>query len=194
MKLLVYDCEIVNAIPFTGRIPEKGITYCRGWQDYEGMGISVICAYLWDVGYRVFLADNLGAFKELAQDPETLVIGFNNRTFDDRLLRAHGIEIPPERSWDLLRAVRAARGANPDGVGGTTQHALCQANFLAGKTGSGADVPLLWQTGKRGQVIDYCLNDTLQLKKLIELVLCGRLRDPESGRILKIPEPGLVRL
>lgn len=189
MKLVIYDAEIKNAIPEKGVAPLEGVTYCRGWGDHAGMGIAVICAYVWDEGYRVYLEDNLSAFKELVEAPDTLIVGFNNRSFDDQLLEACGIHVPTNHSWDLLRAVRVARGMSPSGVSGPSLHILCQANFLAGKSGSGAFAPILWQRGKHGQVISYCLNDTIQLKKLIELVVVGRLRDPESGRVLNVQRP-----
>src|ERR1700731_232353 len=107
MKILVYDAEIVNAIPVKGQPPLPGVTYCKGWSDHEGMGVSVITAYLWDDGYRVFLADNFDGFKSLAERADVLCVGYNNRVFDDLLVRrALGVRIPENRSWDLLRAVR----------------------------------------------------------------------------------------
>jgi hypothetical protein len=194
MKLMVYDAEILNAIPVKGEPKIEGIRYCAGWTDYEGMGVSVICAYVWDSGYRVFLADNMHEFKELAEDPETLLVGFNNRAFDDSLVRlALGINIEERRSWDLLRAYRVARGQDPGYIaGGANLDKLCKANFLPGKSGSGAFAPILWQQGKHGQVIDYCMRDTDQTLKLLELVMDGRLRDHESGRVLNVQMPVTV--
>jgi hypothetical protein len=190
MRIVVYDAEILNAIPDKGSASIEGITYAKNWGDHVGMGVSVITAYVWEHGYRVFLADNFATFKELAEDPETLCVGYNNRVFDDLLLeRALGITIPVSRSYDLLRAVKVARGQNPAGVGGPSLGALCEANFLPGKNGTGAFAPILWQKGKIGQVIDYCLNDTAQTVRLLELVLAGRLRDPDSGRILSVSQP-----
>jgi hypothetical protein len=192
VKWVVYDAEIVNGIlgKGAGEIPVPGIQYCAGWTDYLGMGISVIAAYVWGEGYRIFLADNLEEFKVLAEAPDTLCIGFNNRAFDDRLLAAHGIHVPERRSWDLLRAVRVARGGSADYLkGGPNLDKLCKANFLPGKSGDGAHAPVLWQQGYRGRVINYCLNDTLKTKKLIELVVDHRLRDHESGRVIPVALP-----
>lgn len=194
MKILVYDAEILNAIPEKGVAPVEGVRYCKGWGDFEGMGVSVICAHVQGAGYRVFLEDNFDVFRDLAQDPETLLVGFNNRVFDDSLVRLSlNINIDERRSWDLLRGVRVARGHDPGYIaGGPNLDSLCKANFLPGKIGNGAFAPMLWQRGKHGQVIDYCLNDVIQLKKLIELVELGRLRDHESGRILRVEMPVTV--
>lgn len=191
MKMMVYDAEIINAIPTKGAAPVPGVSYCQGWGDHVGMGVSVIAAYVWDQGYRIFLADNMHEFRELAESPETLCVGFNNHAFDDVLVRrCLGINLGEHRSWDLLRAVRVARGQDPGYIaGGPNLDSLARANFLPGKSGAGAFAPNLWQQGKIGQVIDYALNDCMQTKKLIERVLAGSLRDHESGRTLPVVPP-----
>lgn len=187
MKLVVYDCEILNVIPnsMTRGAPEEGVKYCKGWGDFEGMGISVICAYVWGEGYRVFLADNLPEFTALAGAESTILVGFNNRAFDDKLVAAHSTFVPEHRSWDLLREVRRAKGANPDAPGSGTGglNGLAIANFLQGKQ-STANAPRDWQQGLHGKVIDQCLNDVIITKKLVELALDYRLRDPATGRKL----------
>jgi hypothetical protein len=190
MRIMVYDAEIENAIPTKDEAPLPGINYCKSWSDHAGMGVSVICAYLLDEGPRVFLKDNFSAFKALAEAPDVLCVGYNSHSFDDLLMaRALGIHIAPGRSWDLLRAVRVARGQSPGAPGGPSLHNLCQANFLPGKSGSGAFAPILWQKGKLGQVVDYALNDVMQTYALLELVRVGRLRDADSGRILNVIWP-----
>jgi hypothetical protein len=188
MNLVVYDCETQNVIPTKGEEPLPGIEYAMGWGDHAGMGISCLCAYIWGEGYRVFLQDNFAAFAQLAMQDSTLLIGFNNRAFDEKLLAAClGVHVPEHRSWDLLREVRRAKGANPDAPGGGTGglDGLSRANFLPGKE-STANSPLLWQQGKRGAVIDACLKDVMLTKKLVELALSSRLRCPETGRKLEI--------
>ncbi len=190
MRIVVYDAEIENAIPTKGEEPIPGIRYCHGWGDHEGMGISVLAAYVWEEGYRIFMKDNAEAFKSLAEAPDTVLVGFNNRVFDDLLVeRCWGVAVSPSRSWDLLRAIRVARGDSPGSVGGPGLNRLCEANFLPPKAGHGAFAPILWQKGKVGQVIDYCLGDVLRTVKLVELVHAGRLRDPDSGRVLDVQFP-----
>lgn len=190
MKLVVYDCETKNAIPSRHETPLDGIKYCAGWTDHAGMGVAVICAYVWGEGYRVFLDDNFDEWRALVERDDTVFAGFNNHSFDDKLVGAAlGTHIPAARSYDLLEEVRVARGMARLGVGGVSQHELLRANFLEGKRGSGAFAPILWQKGKRGQVIDYCLQDVIGLKKLIELVYADRVRDPETQRILHINKP-----
>ena len=58
-SVLVYDIEIVNAIPDREGIKKEGVEYCEGWGDHAGMGISVIGAYdALEDRYRVFCEDN----------------------------------------------------------------------------------------------------------------------------------------
>lgn len=58
MKALVYDLEIINAVPGREK-PIEGIKYCEGRHDHAGMGISVIGAFDYSTQrYRVFLEDN----------------------------------------------------------------------------------------------------------------------------------------
>jgi hypothetical protein len=188
MKLMVYDCETRHAIPKKNAEAVPGVVYCGGWTDYAGMGVSVITAYVWGEGYRIFLEDNMDEFKVLAQDPNTILAGFHNHRFDDRLIAgALGVSIETTRSWDLLREIAKAVGVNPDGVPpGYGLSAMCEANFLERKTRSGAEAPLLWQGGELGKLIDYGLSDTIRTKKLIELAVEGKLRSPVNFRLLSI--------
>ena len=43
--ILVYDLEIVQAIPQRNKAKEPDIVYCAGWEDHANMGVSVIGAY-----------------------------------------------------------------------------------------------------------------------------------------------------
>ena len=186
MKLVVYDCEIRHCIP-DGKNPiPEGMACCAGWTDYVGMGISVITAYVWGEGYRVFLEDNMEEFKALASDPETMLAGFHSWRFDDRLISAVlGIQIA--QSWDLLYQIALAAALNPHGVPhGYSLDAVCEANFLPKKSRSGAQAPILWQSGMIGTLIDYGLGDVMRTKKLIELALDGRLRSPIHFRRLEV--------
>jgi hypothetical protein len=197
VKLVVYDCETKHCIPSSKTEPLlPGVIYCNGWTDYAGMGISIVTAYIWGEGYRVFLADNMDEFKVLAADPNTIMAGFHSERFDNRLVKgALGVEIDPHRSFDLLRAIAKAVGVNPDGVPhGYGLSAMCEANFLPRKQRDGVDAPLLWQRGCLGALIDYGLGDTIRTKKLIELAVDGRLRSPINFRCLELDVSAIAHL
>lgn len=108
--MLIYDIEILNAIPDRSGQRQEGVEYCEGWHDYAGMSIACVGAYDYKHDRsRVFLADNLQEFGWWAVTQEC-VVGFNNNRFDNRLLEAQGIAIQPEKSYDLLQEIWRAAG------------------------------------------------------------------------------------
>ena len=183
MNLIIYDAEIRNGVATRDNPAQPGYRYAKGWHDFEGMDIATICAYdIAEASYRVFLEDNLSDFADLIAKRDG-VLGFNNHRFDDKLMRAHNIIIPPEKSFDLAASIwRAAgipQGEHPKGL---SLNACCAAHGLPTKTGNGADAPQDFQDGRIGRVIDYCLNDvrcTLRLYRYIERT--GGLIDPRDG-------------
>ena len=175
--MLVFDGEIIKAILGKKEVPIEGIEYCNGWGDFEGMGISVIavCDYK-EAKYRVFLEDNLAELQKLI-DERDFVIGFNNKNFDNKLLAAHGINIPEEKSFDLLVAIEEVTGTKKGlGLG-----PIAEANFTTSKNGDGAFAPILWQQKQYGKVIDYCLNDVkMTLNVLNKILEDGWIVDPRN--------------
>ena len=190
MNLVIYDTEIINAVPPADpALRDPDISYCKGWDDKAGMGISVITAY--DVALhqpRVFMLDNFEDFARLIAERDA-VVGFNNQRFDDPLLAANGIDV--DVSIDLAaliwRAAGIEDGAHPKGLG---LDALCRANGIPGKSGNGADAPFLFQHGYFGELIDYCLTDTLRTLQLYRhLVSAGGCIDPRTGERLTVMVP-----
>ena len=189
--LLVYDLEIVKAIPPRVGELEEGIEYCAGWDDHANMGVSVIGAYDFETERtRVFLADNFDEFETLAA--ERTVAGFNSVKFDDAVCAAAGLKVRTE--YDLLvelwRAVGLGPTFRPATHGGYGLDATAQANGLPGKTGHGALAPVLWQRGEYGSVIDYCLEDVRLTEQLIRWVgERGSLECPKTGRMIDVRSP-----
>ena len=193
-KILVYDIEIVNAIPDRKTLNKDGIKYCNGWGDHVNMGVSVIGAYDYARDRtRVFCKDNIGEFFSLAKSSKVLV-GFNNISFDNVVLE-HVAQMPrgSTRYYDILRELWVASGLTPAfsfpthlGFG---LDATCLANGLTPKTGDGALAPVQWQRGEIGKVIDYCLNDVLMTKQLLDQIEAkGWLRSPKDGKALNMPQ------
>lgn len=190
MDVIVYDIEIQKAIP-SREPPVAGVAYCNGWKDYAGMGIAVLCAtHVTERVPRVFLEDNLTDFA--AWSKGCVLAGHSNRGFDDPILQAMGLWTA-QASYDLLRALRAAVGESPDFVPGKTKGGrkvddLARVNLNGmQKSMDGALAPILWQQGKRGLIIDYCLRDVA-----IELALFdrrGALVDPVTQRLVMLREP-----
>jgi len=187
MSIIVYDLEIIKAIQSRGEAIRPGIEYCGGWDDHAGMGISAITAYDYAADrYRVFLEDNFGEFVHLCKSRPT-IIGFNSIQFDDRVCAAAGLDVVT--TYDLrveilnaLKEGKFARGLNLD--------AIAAANLGTTKSGHGADAPANWQKGLKGDVIDYCLEDTRITKKIVDRILrFGELIDPRNKRVFPIRRP-----
>jgi hypothetical protein len=190
MNRLIYDIEIIKAIPNGERI--DGIEYCGGWRDFEGMGISVI-GYQYNhepINYVSSAAGFLDLLVTL-DDTEYSLVGFNSRSFDDKLLAANGLE-GVTTHYDLLEEVRIAAGFQshfqsvPKGYSYKLD-AIAQANGMA-KTGHGALAPVLWQQGKQQDVIDYCKTDIAITSAMLDLGLAGELIDPNTGNKLLLRE------
>lgn len=195
-KLIIYDCEIVKAIP-PGKDSERlaGIEYAGGWRDFLNLGISVICAYDYrEDRYRVFCADNFQEFQKLV-DSANVIISFNGLAFDNRLCEANGLNVPGEKSYDLLVEVWAATGLGQEyqypSHSGFGLDACVKANFLnEAKSGHGASAPVQWQRGEIGAVIDYCLQDVRLTKLLIDKVIKkGCLNNPKETGTLTMRKP-----
>lgn len=188
--MMLYDIEIKRMIPDHRRDPIEGLEYCQGWTDFQGMGIAVVCAYEYERdAYAVFCDDNLSGLKLLIEKQDR-VIGFNNHSFDDRLLEAYHISIGAERSADLLRAIVQAKGVpfSPKACKGLKLDALARVNLNgAGKSGNGALAPMLYQRHMTGTLINYCLRDVRLLKGLVDLARArGYLICPNTGERIAI--------
>jgi len=194
--MLIYDIEIVNAIPPkdpSDRI--EGVTYCDGWHDFEHMGIAVVGAYdSVEDAFRVFCRDNLTDFWGLAVDQD-LVVGFNNISFDNRLLAAEGFDFSALPCWDLMREVWDGAGLapkyDPKHHKGLGLDDLARANTGYCKSGDGAMAPVNWQRGHVGTVIDYCLTDVWLTRELVLKAFSrGWLVDPRrKGHAIPIRRP-----
>lgn len=192
---IVYDVEIIKAIPNKKDPKIEGIEYCEGWGDHKGMGISVICAYDYvERRFRAFCKDNFDEFQTLV-DASDWVAGFNIINFDNKVCAANGIAVPEGKSYDILRAIWKAAGLDPTIFnskthGGFSLDAVADLNLGRKKTGHGALAPIEWQQGKYGSVIDYCLEDVrLEARLLNQILNEGKLMNPKDGKVLHIERP-----
>jgi hypothetical protein len=197
VKTVIYDIEIAKAIRGKNEAPIPGIEYCAGWQDHANMGISSIAA--WDSStdrFRVFLEDNLPGFATLIADADQIVT-FNGISFDNAVCRAHSIEVPVDRDYDILVEFWQAAGLGPKfsypSHIGFSLDAVCEANLGEKKSGNGALAPVLYQRDQIGELVDYNLNDVCLTKKIFDLIIRdnGVMKDPRDSRrflTLTIPD------
>lgn len=198
--MIIFDCEIVKAIPPKDGKKVKEINYCAGWRDFDNMGISVISAYDYvEDRYRIFCQDNFSEFQTLLEK-RNVIVGFNSLAFDNKLCAANGIYVPAEKSYDILVEVWKAKGLgktfnikNSHRYLGLGLDNLVQINFEQKKTGNGELAPVFWQERKIGAVADYCLTDVWLTKMLMDRILeTGQLLDSHKnsfGKILEVEKP-----
>ena len=193
--MIIYDCEIIKGILGKKDIRQQRIGYCDGWRDFEGMGISVICTYDYTTDrYGAFCEDNFDDFRGLVSKSNGPIVGFNSLSFDNRLCAANSIDVPDEKSYDILVEIWKAVGLQPEfqfpshiGYG---LDAVVEANFGLGKTGHGANAPIHWQQGKYGSVIRYCLDDVWLTKKVLDRIIRkGELENPKGSGSINIRRP-----
>lgn len=204
----IFDLEIIKGIPPKNpadRVP--GIEYCDGWKDFKDMGISVMGSneMLLD-GERV-VASEACCFEwsqDRDRDRETICLlkkegykfgGFNSRKFDDLLLQANGVALTSD--FDILEMVLEAAGCseieywNLEPRRSYSLDAITRANGLV-KTGEGSLAPVWWQQGEKQRVIDYCKNDAEIEAEVFQLLLNGKLKDPNTGELLHYPVSKLL--
>lgn len=188
--MLIYDIEIANPVPPKDGELKQGITYAKGWEYPATMGIAVIGVYNYPrETYRTFSEFELDEFQELINTHDSLV-GFNNISFDNKVLRAYNVEIPDNKSYDILAQIYSAIGSRQKGC---KLENVVKANFgdTYLKPFDGAMAPVLWQQGFQIKVADYCLNDVYLTKKILDRILSwGYLKNPiEPNKLLKIRRP-----
>lgn len=189
-KRLIFDLEIVKAIPAKGEPRLEGIEYCGGWGDHAGMGISVgaFCVLDLDSGrisdsVAFVGGEGLEQVLELSRYP---VGGFNSKKFDDALMAATFPSFERRSDFDIFelcleRAGQLGRQYWRDGLKYNLD-VISKVNGYA-KTLSGELAPIEWQRGERQKVIDYCCHD-VQIEALTLLKLeRGELIDPNTGQV-----------
>jgi DEAD/DEAH box helicase domain-containing protein len=125
-----------------------------GWHRAERMRVS--CAVLYDSGDDQYYEFVEGQMPMLMAhlDQLDLVIGFNIKRFDYRVLSAYtGRNFAQIPTLDLLERVKDQLGYRL-----SLDH-LASATLDAGKTADGLDALRWWKAGKMSKIIEYCRSD-----------------------------------
>jgi hypothetical protein len=166
-NIIVYDLEI-----------KKPIEQCsKGWASHDEMGISVGCAFDYrSMQFRVFMDDNIQELVARLNETDTIVVGFNHIGFDNKLLRASGFDLKPDselKNYDMMLISKLGAGVKTFIKGFKLDDHL-EALGMPPKTADGKEAPQMYQDGKLGQLVDYCLSDVIREKLLFEdMVLTG---------------------
>lgn len=183
-----------------------------GWHNRPALGLSIGCAYASTTGRPTFfdvhtLEETMRAWVE----QQAHIVTFNGFQFDLPLLRgilrrraamlrkdapalrelcdAFKVQCGGPGAYDLLQEIWAADPSSKRVKGINGLDALAQANGLPGKTGSGAQAPLLWAAGRHAEVVNYCLWDVYLTKALFEQVLRGEPLRRLDGSTVLLPLP-----
>lgn len=184
---IFYDSEIICMVPMETEPRDETLFYCAGWSDFENMGISVVTVYDFvTCAYRVFLQDNLEKLRQLIES-RSIIMGFNNKRFDDNLLAANGIEIPKSKSYDIWAQIVDTQ--SPGQRAGFSLNNMLKANGLEAKSGEGGNAPKLAQSGRWGELINYCLDDTRLSVQLLRLLCNDMMRHPKNGGYMQVAKP-----
>ena len=196
-RILVWDTEISTPIITDLKTQEEtNIPFARGFDDFDNMRVSVLCAF--PLSQCLELRDSEKLFQRgMWFWPETLSnaefyfsqfdchVGFNSISFDAPLLRANGVFLNPDRQYDILAEFKKATGKRCK----LTDLAATNLNGF-NKSGHGANAPLDWIAGRKIEVTKYCAQDVLVTALLMEKILTsGFLRSPYSGAVVPMPKP-----
>lgn len=197
---LVVDIETAKAILNTkrGEQPEinpatgKSYEYVTAFDDHSNPPAVV---GVWDCSgeskpVRFFFAEQFDELRKLIERREWIVT-FNGDGFDLPKLARAGVEVPKWKSLDLATLLKEATGEF------CALGALAESNLVGvGKSGSGADAPLMWQRyiadpkkyfGDIWSLIDYCNHDVWLTWRLYMTALkLGGLKHPKTGTRISI--------
>ena len=189
--MLILDCEIKKLIKNKKEAIKEGYVYANGWNDYLGMGISIVGGYSYKYEHYRHWTDSLLPDLQKVIDEHDLIVGFNILNFDWKLLEAFGVQIPRDKIYDIYLEIKRAANVGKFEKGFNLKN-LALINNISQKSGHGAQAPEMWQQGKETEVIDYCLQDVKVTKELLDLIMEGKLQDPRNPeRILNVEKPFL---
>jgi DEAD/DEAH box helicase domain-containing protein len=155
-----------------------------GWHRADRMRVS--CAVVYDAGretYLEFLENQVADLLKLLRELD-LVVGFNTRRFDYRVLsRYTDFDFRSLPSLDILEEVK-----NRLGFRLSLDH-LARASLGARKSGDGLQALRWWKEGRIREIIDYCRTDVRITR---DLFLLGHrqghlLFHNKSGRTVRVP-------
>lgn len=133
-----------------------------GTRDPRKLHISVIGMYSYNERRLLsFTEDQLSDFWRRLENC-SLLVGFNNKGFDDQVVSAYFPEISKVPSFDMLEEVYNSLGFR------LKLENLAQATLGEGKSGHGLQAIALYREGRIEELCKYCLDDVRITKELYD--------------------------
>ncbi len=134
-------------------------------RDPSKLSISCACVKVNEEPCQVFLKEQAADLFQLLQSCD-LVVGHNLYSFDYSVLQGAVHQpvanILNTKTLDMLFELEKKTGQR------VALNDLAKLNLGLEKTEDSRSAPFLWRTGKRQQVINYCINDVELTKKVFE--------------------------
>ena len=148
--IIVYDLETKETFADVGsRDPRK-------------LHISLLGAYSYtDNRYYSYTEDELPQFFRRLEQCD-LIIGFNNKGFDDQVLSTYFPEISKVPSFDILEQFYNSAGFR------VKLDNIAHATLGTGKSGDGLKAIALFRDGKIEELRAYCLDDVKITKEIYD--------------------------
>jgi DEAD/DEAH box helicase domain-containing protein len=133
-----------------------------GGRDPRLLKISLLGMYSYNENrYYTYTEDELPAFWRRLEYCQ-LLIGFNNKGFDDQVIAPYFPEITKLRSFDMLEEIVKRLGFR------LSLDNLAKSNLGIGKTGDGFEAIRLYRAGEIEKLRSYCENDVKVTKEVYE--------------------------
>lgn len=137
-----------------------------GWHNAHLMRISLGVLYERKTGtYHTYLEDRVGDLINRLKKAE-MVVGFNNKRFDNSVLSAYtGMDLRELRSLDLLEEIEIKHGFR------LSLDRLSKATFNSRKSADGLMALQWWKEGKIEEIEKYCRMDVELTARLLDFAL-----------------------
>lgn len=133
-----------------------------GGRDPKRLHISLIGMYSYGENrYLSFTEDEFPQFWRRLENCD-LLIGFNNKGFDDLVVSAYFPEIAKVPSFDILEVVQKRLGFR------VKLDTIAQATLGTGKSGDGLEAVRLYRAGEIEKLRSYCLDDVRITKEVYD--------------------------
>jgi len=133
-----------------------------GTRDPRRLHISLLGMYSYNENqYFSYTEDELPGFWRRLEQCD-LLIGFNNKGFDDQVVSAYFPEISKVPSFDILEKVQQRLGFR------LKLDTIAAATLGTGKSGDGLKAVRLFREGKIDELRAYCLDDVKITKEIYD--------------------------